>query len=446
MADKDKKDNVLEEEVGSSDELDELITQFKSKTKEPTEEHKERKPVRAMKTINTDGRLLTTYETLKKEGYNKSFDDFLVDAAMNYAKNKYGIDLVVEKSLNPENSNDRIIARKKKDNENYDNNDDEIDNAIEFLLGGFGGMENPKMMVLQTLLEQKRLEQEEKRAEIERRRLENEKIRAEIDRMKKETESKELIANKENIVPTPPRESLNENILKTILEQNQKFYETVYKVLVENNKGNNPDLELLKSMMSQQKEYYENITNFIYNNQQQKINELEEYVKSNNPMQWIMAEADKFKMLREVFGGGSQKTPEEIEKEYEFQLKKLEMEREDRRTELEERRAEKLTEAIKEGLSSFSESIAKPIGQAVSTHIQNMAQNQQRNGNNQVSESIPKLKRRNINIEPEKNETAVIEQNNENNHNETIPLDIYFAPSEEKNINNTNNLNSNENT
>ena len=98
---KNKNEENIPNKEGEATDIDKLLEEFSTKgipeqTPKTDEDKPSRKPIRAMKTINADGRLLAAYEALRKEGYKKSFDDFLVDASMFFAKGKYGIDFVIE--------------------------------------------------------------------------------------------------------------------------------------------------------------------------------------------------------------------------------------------------------------------------------------------------------------------------------------------------------------
>jgi len=392
---KNKNEENIPKEVEATD-VDKLLEEFTAKgmpeqTPKADEEKPSRKPIRAIKTINADGRLLAAYEALRKEGYKKSFDDFLVDASMFFAKGKYGLDFVIEKSLTPDNDEQYFKVRKKgdgdeEDEENGKKKQDSVDLAIKMLMGGGGGFsDDPRLQVLSTLLEQRRLELEEKRTKIEREKLENEKLRAEIENIKKsktqeQTETKPN--NNENVM----------EIIKFIVDQNQKFYESmadIYKATATNKGNPNETMELYKLLAQQQQQYYQTMTNFLTNSQMEKIKELESYVSAMNPGVWLTQKAEEFKALKEIFGGGGNKTPEEIEREYQLRLEELKLKHEAQKEERETQRAIELTNSIKEGLSAFTEQIGKPLGEALASQIKNMGNKSPEPSINPNAQNIP---------------------------------------------------------
>jgi len=394
--------NKNEENIPNKDEeatdIDKLLEEFSTKgipeqtPKAVDDDKPSKKPIRAMKTINADGRLLAAYEALRKEGYKKSFDDFLVDASMFFAKGKYGLDFVIEKSLTPDNDDQYFKVRKKGgDDDDEDENDgkksqDPVDLAIKMLMGGGNGFsDDPRLQVLSTLLEQRRLDLEEKRTKIERERLENEKLKAEIENIKVSKAPAQ----------TEPKPNNNENvmeIIKFIVDQNQKFYESmadIYKANATNKGGSNETMELYKLLAQQQQQYYQTMTNFLTNSQMEKIKELESYVSAMNPGVWLTQKAEEFKALKDIFGGSGNKTPEEIEREYQLRLEELKLKHEEQKEERETQRAIELTNSIKDGLSAFTEQIGKPLGEALATQIKNIGNKPPQPAVNPAAQSIP---------------------------------------------------------
>jgi hypothetical protein len=363
--------NKEQENSDAGSDIDMLLEQQLATVKnDSVEPQTSKKPVRAMKTINADGRLLAAYEALRKEGYKKSFDDFLVDASMFFAKGKYGLDFVIEKSLTPDDSDQYLKVRRKDDNDDENNGKsnnapDSFDMALKLLTGG-GSSEDPRVQVLNVLLEQKRLDMEERRIRMEREQLENERIKAEIEKLKMENKK-------------PPVEETTEKrvdgkmeILKFIFDQNQKFYQTMadlYKSGSLKQDNGNSQLELYKPMAEQQKEYYQTISSILQNQQAEKISELERYVASLNPSVWLTQKAEEFKTFAELFGGRGGKTPEEIEREYQLRLEELRMKHEDIKEQREAERAMQITQTIKDGFSAFSEQIGKPLGEAIASRL-----------------------------------------------------------------------------
>jgi len=392
--------NKNEENIPNKDEeatdIDKLLEEFSTKgipeqTPKADDDKPSRKPIRAMKTINADGRLLAAYEALRKEGYKKSFDDFLVDASMFFAKGKYGLDFVIEKSLTPDNDNQYFKVRKKGDDDEEDEEDgkkkqDPVDLAIKMLMGGGNGFsDDPRLQVLSTLLEQRRLDLEEKRTKIERERLENEKLKAEIENIKVSKAPAQ----------TEPKPNNNENVMemiKFIVDQNQKFYESmadIYKANAINKGSSNETMELYKLLTQQQQQYYQTMTNFLTNTQMEKIKELESYVSAMNPGVWLTQKAEEFRTLKDIFGGSGNKTPEEIEREYQLRLEELKLKHEAQKEERETQRAIELTNSIKDGLSAFTEQIGKPLGEALATQIKNMGNKPPEPAVNPAARNIP---------------------------------------------------------
>ncbi len=367
--------NKEQENSDTGSDIDTLLEQQLTSVKgDSGDQQLSKKPIRAMKTINADGRLLAAYEALRKEGYKKSFDDFLVDASMFFAKGKYGLDFVIEKSLTPDDTDQYLKVRKKDDGEDNGGNKnnssvDPYDLALKLLTGGTS-TEDPRVQVLNMLLEQKRLDMEERKIRIEREELENEKIKTEIEKLK--TENK-----KPPVEETTKHNDGNMEILKFMFDQNQKFYQTMaelYKSGMPKENNNNQQMELYKTMAEQQKEYYQTITNLLQGQQAEKISELERYVASLNPSVWLSQKAEEFKTYKEIFGGGGGKSPEEIEREYQLRLEELRMKHEDTKEQREAERAMQITQTIKDGFSAFSEQIGKPLGEAIASRLRESSQ------------------------------------------------------------------------
>jgi len=325
---------------------EELNNRIKGVIKPKPEDEKRAKGIKEQ--VSLDPKIYDLYSYFKnEEGYTGSFNQFLTDFILDSAKEK-GYDIQVVKSAR--------MGRFVRGNSNIkeDKEMDDYESALSIL--GMGSS-NPKEQALriaieakQQEIEQKRLQNmqlqiqiENQRLELERKKIENEKLRKELSLPPQVTQQEATATQSE--------------IYKMMMDYNQKMFEILAKAK-DSGMGDN----FMKYLLEQNQQTNNMIVGLLTQQNDKKLQELENLIYSTSSDQQFEKFKRQYELFKELGALGGGMTPEQMQKEYELKLKQLEMEREDRKQERDERRAEHLTEVIRDAFTQFSQTIGEPIG------------------------------------------------------------------------------------
>ena len=325
---------------------EELNNRIKGVIKNKQEDEKRAKGIKEQ--VSLDPKIYEIYSYFKnEEGYTGSFNQFLTDFILDSAKEK-GYDIQVVKSAR--------MGRFVRGNSNIkeDKEMDDYESALSIL--GMGSS-NPKEQALKIAIEAKQ-------QEIEQKRLQNMQLQIQIENQRLELERKKIENEKlRKELSLPPQAAQQEatatqsEIYKMMMDYNQKMFEILAKAK-DSGLGDN----FMKYLLEQNQQTNNMIIGLLSQQNDKKLQELENLIYSTSSDQQFEKFKRQYELFKElgVVGGGM--TPEQMQKEYELRLKQLEIEREDRKQERDERRAEHLTEVIRDAFTQFSQTIGEPIG------------------------------------------------------------------------------------
>ena len=344
----------MTDEYLSDEELQKRLKgSIKETQKDDQKDEKRAKGIREQ--LSIDPKIYDLYNYFKnEEGYTGSFNQFLVDFILDSAKEK-GYDIQVVKSAR----NGRFIRGRKFADD--DEEEDEYDQALKLL--GYTD-ENPKAQIMKTLLDQKREEIEQKRLqnqqlqmaienqrlELERKKIENEKLRRELLSEQQQPQQQQQQAQNTNMLM---------EVYKLMNEQYNKIIEVIAKAK-DNGLGN----DFIKYLLEQNNQTNSMMIGLLNQQNEKKLAELEQAIYATSSDQMFEKFRKQFEMFKSLglVGNNSQMSIEQLQKEHELKLKQLELEYQAKKEERDERRAEHLTEAIRDAFSQFTQSIGEPIG------------------------------------------------------------------------------------
>jgi len=342
----------------SDEDINKLLEAGK-KGKDDTKDTRD-KPAKGIRdSLTLDPKVYELYDYAKKEmGYDGDFSSFITDFVLGNAR-KMGLDIQIVKSAAKGNFIQGIP------NGDGVSDDDGYDEALR-LLGVTTG--NPKQMAFQTLMEQKKLELEERKMRMEQMQMELESKRLDIEKKRIENEKfrNELLKPQQQEAQNAAQQTQQVNyqleLFKMMNDNNMKFMEMLAKAKSEG-AGND---DFIKFLLEQNQKTNNLIIGLQQDMNEKKLQELESIIYANNSDQQLDKLRKQFELFKDLgMIGGGQKTPEEINKEYELKLKQLELEQKARQDQLDNERAQHLTEAIRDAIGHFTETIGKPMGEAL---------------------------------------------------------------------------------
>jgi len=332
----------LTDEPVLSDE--ELNNRIKGVIKNKPEDEKRAKGIKEQ--VSLDPKIYEIYSYFKnEEGYTGSFNQFLTDFILDSAKER-GYDIQIVKSAR----SGRFIRGNS--NTKEDKEMDDYESALSILGMGYS---NPKEQALKIAIEAKQQEIEQKRLQNLQLQIQIENQRLELERKKIENEK---LRRELSLPPQATQQETNQSeIYKMMMDYNQKMFEILAKAK-DSGMGDN----FIKYLLEQNQQTNNMIVGLLSQQNEKKLQELENLIYSTSSDQQFEKFKKQYELFKELGAIGSGMTPEQLQKEYELKLKQLEMEREDRKQERDERRAQHLTEVIKEAFTQFSQTIGEPIG------------------------------------------------------------------------------------
>ncbi|MEM3290705.1 MAG: hypothetical protein QW046_04235 [Candidatus Micrarchaeaceae archaeon] len=384
-------------------------------------EDKNTKPERRIRDqLSLDPKIYELYDYYKKEmDYQGDFSQFIVDMILNNARSN-GIDIQIVKSASKGKFVQGIPAK----NGNDGVPDDEDYEAAMRLLGV--DTANPKQAAFQQLLEERKIALEERRLKMEDMRLNIESKQLDLEKKRLENERMRNSLNIPQVNLTNDGSSVSPNtsnsqkdrefeLMKMMNDNNMKFMQ-----LIASAKDNGFNSDFIKYLMDQNQKINDTIVALQNNWNEQKIRELENAIYAQNSDQQLERLHKQFEMIKDISGGfGHQKSLEEIKMEHELKLKQLEMEHQRQKEERDDARAENLTRAIRDTIGQFTESIGKPMGEALAEQARQKlaeAARKQKNNNTTATNNIANNTTNNVttNTEqqvPQNNNPAVVPEN-----------------------------------
>ena len=326
---------------------DELDNRIKGVVKGKQEDEKRAKGIREQ--VSLDPKIYEIYSYFKnEEGYTGSFNQFLTDFILDSAKEK-GYDIQVVKSAR----SGRFIRGNSNNKE--DKEIDDYESALSIL--GMGSS-NPKEQALKIAIESKQ-------QEIEQKRLQNMQLQMQIENQRLELERKKIENEKLRKEMTLPPQAVQQaesqsEIYKMMMDYNQKMFEVLAKA-----KDSGMEDNFMKYLLDQNQKTNNMIVGLLSQQNEKKLQELENAIYSTSADQQLEKFKKQYELFKELGIAGGGLSPEQLQKDYELKLRQMEIEREDKKQERDERRAEHLTEVIKDAFTQFSQTIGEPIGRVI---------------------------------------------------------------------------------